>query len=245
METSIEPERKRPSLASRALARLQMRLARVTSVSLLSEDFRLIDFQGEALKGASWGPGDKVQVKLDGTLSTRTYTPITWDPATGKTQLLAYCHGNGPGSKWAKAAAVGDERYLFGPRSSLELGDIAAPIVLFGDETSFAFAAALEHRARSARPHFVFEVDDIEQSTSVAGKLGLTDAFLIQRNDADFHLGEASDTALAHAQSTTVFVLSGKASSIQRVRRRLQEAGIGRGRLYAKAYWAPGKVGLD
>ena len=40
-------------------------------------------------------------------------------------------------------------------------------------------------------------------------------------------------------------VLSGQASSIQRVSRFLRETGIGAGKRHSKAYWASGKKGLD
>jgi len=40
-------------------------------------------------------------------------------------------------------------------------------------------------------------------------------------------------------------VLTGKAQSIQYVSRALKIAGVGSSRIKAKAYWAPGKTGLD
>jgi NADPH-dependent ferric siderophore reductase len=43
----------------------------------------------------------------------------------------------------------------------------------------------------------------------------------------------------------THFILSGKAQSIQFVSRALKERGIPPRRLRTKAYWAPGKKGLD
>jgi ferric-chelate reductase (NADPH) len=41
------------------------------------------------------------------------------------------------------------------------------------------------------------------------------------------------------------FILSGKAQSIQVIGRALKETGIAPRRLRTKAYWAPGKKGLD
>jgi NADPH-dependent ferric siderophore reductase len=236
---------RRLGLLERTITRLLMRSARVTGVSKLSDAFLLTDFQGEALKDVSWQPGDKVQVKLDIGLTTRTYTPITWNPIEGTTQFLAYCHGGGPGSEWARHAAVGDEWQLFGPRSSLELADIAAPTILFGDETSFALAAALERDKPSSERRFVFEVTDREESASVLDGLDLRQAILVQRRSNDAHLQEISDIVLALTQSTTIFILSGKASSIQHLRRTLKASGIEARRLRTKVYWALGKVGLD
>ncbi|KGB24904.1 hypothetical protein ApDm4_1195 [Acetobacter pomorum] len=42
-----------------------------------------------------------------------------------------------------------------------------------------------------------------------------------------------------------VFVLTGNASTIQRLRQNLKSRGVPPTRLIAKAYWAPGKTGLD
>jgi NADPH-dependent ferric siderophore reductase len=222
-----------------------MRSALVTAVAHLSDNFRLIDFEGDALKQVSWRPGDKVQVKLDRGLNTRSYTPLTWDLTEGTTQFLIYCHGAGPGGEWARRAAIGDERQFFGPRGSLDVADIAAPTTLFGDETSFALALALKRHGRSTDRRLVFEVTDRDESAAVLDTLGLGEAVLIQRRPDNAHLQEVSDAVLAQTQSTTMFVLSGKAPSIQHVSRKAKASGIETARLRTKAYWAPGKVGLD
>jgi ferric-chelate reductase (NADPH) len=64
-----------------------MRSARVSAVTTLSAHFRFIDFEAEALKNCAWAPGQKIQIKLDGGLATRTYTPIHWDRARGATRM--------------------------------------------------------------------------------------------------------------------------------------------------------------
>lgn len=45
--------------------------------------------------------------------------------------------------------------------------------------------------------------------------------------------------------SPDYFVLSGKASSIQLLRRVLGASGVAPTQMKTKAYWAPGKKGLD
>src|SRR5262249_38408166 len=160
-------------------------------------NFRLIDFQGEALKDCAWSPGDKVQVKLDGGLITRTYTPIEWDRKIGTTRILAYCHGAGPGSEWSRRVIAGDERQFFGPRGSLELVSLASPIILIGDETSFGLAAALERNGEpSAERRFIFEVNNRQESASVLYRLGLAATIFIERRPHDTHLHEISDAFL-------------------------------------------------
>jgi len=198
------------------------------------------------LKDCGGSPGDKVQVKLDGGLITRTYTPIEWNRRTGTTRLLAYCHGTGPGSEWSSQVRVGDERQFFGPRSSLDLSSVTSTTILFGDETSFALAMALPlNGASSVRQRFIFEVNDRPEAASVLDRLGLAGTILVERRPDDAHLHEISHAILAFMQPTSTFILSGKASSIQHVSRTLKANGIETRRLRAKAYWAPDKVGLD
>jgi NADPH-dependent ferric siderophore reductase len=232
-------------LFERTITRLLMRSAQVSSVTTLSENFRLIDLRGEALKAASWSPGDKIQIKLDGGLATRTYTPLHWDEAAGATRIVAYCHGAGPGSAWARAVQVGDERAIFGPRGSLDLGQLGAAPILFGDETSFGLAAALLGAEPASGARFVFEVNSASESRSVLAALGLPHSALIERRPDDAHQNEVAAAIASLASATTTFVLSGKAQRIQHLSRALKSQGVARRRLRSKAYWSPGKVGLD
>lgn len=234
---------RRAGLIERAVTRLWFRPAHTVGITRLSEKFRLFDFQGDALKGNAWSVGDKLQMKLDGGLAVRTYTPIEWNQQTGTTQFLAYCHGAGPGSVWAERAQVGDERQFFGPRASLDMSGLKSPTVLFGDETSFGLALALQRSG--TKGHFIFEVNDGDESASVLNELGLS-ALLVTRLSDETHLRRVSEAILAFAQSPdSNFVITGKASSIQHVSRELKAKGIERSRLRAKVYWATGKTGLD
>lgn len=244
----IEPEAStaKGGLLERTLTRLIMKPAKVVEVITLSENFRLIGFQSDALKGCSWTPGDKVQVKLDGGFITRTYTPISWDPIEGKTQFLAYCHGGGPGSKWAEQLKPGDQRQFFGPRRSIGFDGLPKSVVLFGDETSFALALALEGMIdQSTERHYIFEVTNRDEVSTVLDKLGLPQSKLIMRQPGDTHLDQVLHALGSAMQPTTAFVLSGKASTIQHLNRSLKAHGVEARRLRTKAYWAPGKVGLD
>lgn len=96
-----------PGRVTRALLRWMMRPARVAAVKTLSPRFRLIDLEGDDLKGVTWLPGHKVQVSIGSGLSSRTYTPMSWDADAGRTRLLAFVHGDGPGSRWAASLLEG------------------------------------------------------------------------------------------------------------------------------------------
>lgn len=227
------------------LLRWLMRSARIAAAETLAPQFRLLQLEGEALRDVAWTVGQKVQVSIGSGLGARTYTPMSWDAGAGSMRLLTFIHGDGPGSRWATGLQVGDDCQFFGPRRSLDLSGLDAPVVLFGDETSFALAAALRHGPLAAGAVEVFEVSDVGAARPVLDVVGLREATLIERIADDVHLGDAEAELLRFAARGAHFVLTGKASSIQRVSRALKAAGVVPSRLRTKAYWAPGKVGLD
>ncbi|MFP2899384.1 siderophore-interacting protein [Corallococcus sp. 4LFB] len=164
--------------------------ARVTQVREVSRAFRQIDCEGPALRGQGWTPGDKVQVFLPG-LGLRTYTPLSWDEARGATAFLVYLHGDSPGAKWGRDVRAGDTVQFFGPRRSvtLEAGD--APVVLFGDETSFAVAHALRTGAkRDVTP--LFEVTRREDCAPALRELGF-EGQDVERTAGDAHLAQVHE----------------------------------------------------
>ncbi|WP_404533670.1 siderophore-interacting protein [Bradyrhizobium ottawaense] len=223
-----------------------MRPARVAGIKTLSPHFRLVELEGEALRNVAWAAGDKIQVAMGSGLSARTYTPMWWDAGNGRTRLLAFAHGEGPGSRWASSLREGDSCQFFGPRRSLDLADLQAPIVLFGDETSFGLAAALRDSLQAGGALHLSEAADIAESRLVLDSIGLGHARLMARSADDTHLATAESELLRLAANGAQFVLlTGKASSIQRVGRALKAAGVASSRIRAKAYWATGKTGLD
>jgi ferric-chelate reductase (NADPH) len=225
-----------PGRVTRTLLRWLMRPARVAAVVTLSPHFRLADLEGEALRNVAWMAGQKVQVAMGSGLSARTYTPMSWDAGSGRTRLLTFAHGDGPGSRWASGLREGDTCQLFGPRRSLDLSGLESPMVLFGDETSFGLAAALRDSPQGAGAIHVFEASDVAESRPVLEAIGLGQATLIERIADDAHLAAAEAEVLRLAASGAHYVLTGKASSIQRVSRALKAAGVVSARVKTKAY---------
>ena len=241
LETRSSPQ---PGYVTRTLLRWLMRPARVAAVEVLSQHFRLVDLEGDALRGVAWVVGQKLQISMGTGLTARTYTPMSWDAERGRTRLLTFAHGDGPGSRWASQLREGDGCQFFGPRRSLDSSDFGTSIVLFGDETSFALAAALRS-IPGLRVRCIFEATDITESRPLLEAIGLGDAMVMARVADDGHLAATAVEVAAHAASGAHFVLTGKARSIQQVSRVLKTEGVGSSRVKAKAYWAPGKVGLD
>ncbi|QGZ38805.1 siderophore-interacting protein [Pseudoduganella flava] len=231
-------------LIGSALLKLFTRAARVVDIEDAGPAFRIVTLGGPALRNAAWTPGDKIQVQLPGWVR-RTYTPMHWDAVYGLARILVYLHGDGPGARWARSLRKGDTCSIYGPRRSI-VPD-GAPVILFGDETSLGLAAALRSDAAPGDVHVLLEVSRDADVRPVLERLRLGDAHIAVREAGERHLAALQEhlTALLRTHDSADVVLSGKAGSIQHLSRALRQHGIGAARRHTKAYWAPGKQGMD
>lgn len=234
-----------PGRIGRTLLRLLMRPTTVSACEEIAENFRLITLEGPALRDVAWSPGHKMQIAMGSVFTARTYTPIEWDVVAGRTRLLGYAHGNGPGSSWIRKVAVGGRCDVFGPRRSLKVSDALGAFGVLGDETSIGLAYAFVRDGRARPETCLFEVSDIEVGRRVLTRLGLEQALLFQNGNhgGNFAGIEAALSSLAAKDLT--FLLTGEASTIHLLRQILRGLGVPAARIVAKAYWAPGKMGLD
>lgn len=244
METP-KPDGRAPGPLSKALIRLLMKPAIVVVNECMAGNFRLITLEGPALEGVAWMPGQKVQIAMGSAFATRTYTPIEWNAATGRACILGYAHGDGLGSAWLRTVEPGDGCDVFGPRSSLDLSRLSGPIAIFGDETSIGLAHAAVHQITNRPVACHFEVDDMEAARDLTAQLGLRDTALFERRGGDAHIEAMAAGIPALALAGATFVLTGRAGTIQVLRRTLKQHAIPPARVVAKAYWTPGKTGLD
>lgn len=210
-------------------------------------EFRRVSLQGAALRDVAWTPGDKIQVFLP-EHGMRTYTPLSWDPRSGATELLVYLHGDGPGAAWGRRAEVGDAVQFFGPRRSIDGSALPAQVVLFGDETSLAVASALRNRLGASNVSCVFELSAAAAGAQpLLAALGLDASVTVPRRDDEAHL-EAVHGRLTEMLDQTAgaeLVLTGRAVAIQALRTRLKRSSARPRVAASKAYWAAGKRGLD
>lgn len=237
---------KRAGMFEAALQKLFARSVNVLDIVELGNAFRLITLGGDALRNVAWTPGDKIQMQLGGWVQ-RTYTPLDWDAVNGRTRILVCLQADGPGTQWARTVRPGDVGIVFGPRRSIQLAPSSAPAIIVGDETSLALAAALIHRGAASTTHVLLEVATPDAVLPVLSHLRLDGIHLCPRRPGDAHIAEleASLSSLLMVDATADIVLTGKAATIQRMTRFLQQTGIGAGKRHAKAYWATGKTGLD
>lgn len=219
-----------------ALGGLVLTEGAVASVEAIG-GFRAIRIAGPGLRGARWRPGDKVQVLLP-SRDVRTFTPIGWDAAAGATELLVQVGDPAsPAGRWASGLRAGDPIRFVGPQRSLAV-PAAGAIVLYGDETSLGLARALVAARGAADVALVLELGP-EAAASLPA-LGLPGAVAIARGAAADAAREIAD-ALARSPGAAL-LMTGNARAIQAVRAALPSGVRARA---TRAYWAPGKVGLD
>lgn len=234
-------QKKRAGLLEATIQKLFTRSATVVDIVDIGRAFRLITLGGDALRGADWTPGDKIQIQLGGWVQ-RTYTPIGWDNVNGRTRILVCLHADGPGTHWARTVKKGDACVIFGPRKSIALAPGRPPAIVVGDETSLGLAAAL---AAHGQVQLLLEVANSAETAAVLGHLGLDLAQLCVRTEGDNPALEAHLSALLMQDAGADIVLTGRAGTIQQMTRFLRQTGVGSGKRHSKAYWAQGKTGLD
>ena len=221
--------------------------ATVTEVSDPSAHFRFLTLRSDVFKTKTPAPGDKIRVVVD-QAELRTYTPFDWDPVAGTARLLAYRRGEGAASRWLSGLRTGDTCQLLGPQRSTALDKVERPTVFIGDETSFALACALKNTlGRSTDIHFLFEVSSAEESQPVLWDISLGEYSVVERAADDAHLATLDRRLmdLLVGSAPRQFVFSGKSSTIQHLSRSLKRQGRPPSQLMVKAFWAPGKQGLD
>lgn len=225
------------SLASTFLA-LIGRQVEVRRTEVVGDRFRIITLAGAALEDRAWTRGSMIQLAFSA-FAARAYTPFWFAPERGTLDFLGYVHGNGIGSSYLTSVEEGAHHFIAGPRAGIALDALTYPVVFFGDETSISTAAAFARRDTTC----FFEVNSIADARIALDRLGVTGR-LIQREDGDRHLDAIEPELLAEMRGAHG-VLTGKASTIQRLYRTLKRAGVPKQQITNMAYWAPGRKGFS
>jgi ferric-chelate reductase (NADPH) len=249
------------NILSSAVENLLFHPVAITHVETIGGRFRRVRLQGDVFKGVKWVPGQAVQFYL-GNLTKRAYTPMEMQPDGGTAEFLIYMHGGGPGSTWAAGLKARDVCKVMRPKDSLDFTNFEGDAIFFGDETSMAAAYALQSCARAdARHQCVLEVTSAAEAKSVVESLRLRDVTLYQRTGEGEHL-DGVVISLAQSASRDLvgsddpdktdkyrrvsrWIFTGQAQSIQRVQKGLRGLGVEVRNSKARAYWSPGKTGMD
>lgn len=193
--------------------------------------FRRLLLRGDVLVPKA---GTKFQMLLPSD-DMRTYSPVASPEGVA---LLGWKHAGGPGARWMSDIKVGDELRFIGPQGSLELR--AGPLILVGDETSVAVAAAFEGE-RPGMVRAVLQAGAVEDVRRAAVAMGLRSATIIARGDTE---GVVRAILSAHEElSGAAIALTGCSELIVGLRTALRASGLSD--IKTKTYWVPGRAGLD
>lgn len=178
--------------------------------------------------------GTKLQLLLPGD-EMRTYSPIATPDGIA---LLGWMHAGGPGARWMTEVKPGEVLRFVGPQRSLELAP--GPVLLVGDETSVAVAAAFAAE-RPGQAHAVLQVGSVDDVRAAADAMGLREATVVPRGGPD-RVVEAVLAARATSPNAAIAVTGGS-ELVVAVRAGLRARGVRD--LKTKTYWIPGRSGLD
>lgn len=245
------------TLGDRLVGRLFVR-STVTEVEPIAARMRRIRLTDPRLASSGFTPGQHLRVLVSDLLSLqalrerfrdalRTYSVWHHDPATMSIDLCILDHGDGPGARWARQVAVGDDVYFKGPEGKFVLR--SAPYHLFvGEETAqVAFGAMLRALKPGALVHGIIEVDD------EADRLPLP--YAEQITWLSRHAASAERTApLIQALRSLQLpdepghaYIAGEAKTCAAARRHLVEdrGWPARSTTSVKPFWTPGRRGLE
>src|SRR5258708_17432195 len=105
----------------------------------LTEDYRRLTFSGSGLEAIAYKPGQDLMLRVpngQGRVINRRYTIRRADRDRRTIDVDIVVHGDGPGARWAAAAAPGDELDAVGPRGSVVIDEAAGWHLFIGDETA-------------------------------------------------------------------------------------------------------------
>lgn len=208
--------------------------SKIVSNERASAHFQFITVKGKSLKNITWIPGQKIQIKVQGD-EMRSYTPSSWNSVTGEVQTLIYMHGKGPGALWARDVTPNTKITLLGPRGSLSIDSEIRHVIFFGDETTFGLAHALKKYTENKTYDFLFEANDIKESSFILEKFELKDSSLFKLDELDKIALEINKAFLQIPGAQ--IVLSGKQQSIVALREKLYAFGVPREAIMKKVYW--------
>ncbi|RAY16197.1 siderophore-interacting protein [Actinomadura craniellae] len=226
----------------------------VTEVEHLTRRMRRVRIAGPALRDLAWVPGQNVRLKVGdlGSPQTwlrglrdvlRSYSVWAYDP-DGHLDLCILDHdGAGPGALWSRRADTGLPIALTRPEGRLVLRPDAPFHLFVGDETaSVAFGAMLRDVPGTAQVHSCVAVSDPADQLPLPREL--TWAYRNGATDTDTLLRGVR--ALDLPDGPGVAYVAGEARACQAARHHLvRERGWPRTAIRVKAFWAPGKRGLD
>lgn len=220
--------------------------AHVTGVEYFLPELKKIVMKGDFSK-MDFIPGNVIEFRVTDT-EFRHYTVSAFDKEQQTCEMLIYLHDRGVGSKWAQGLKAGDRVGLMGPTSRIKYKNDYDAHFIFGDETSVGLMQFMAQEAlwRGHNYYCLAELDEPNRRWLEA--LGVT-AHVVEKSYEPAAEGAvraiaAQPDGFWKTWNHAAFYLTGRAKSIQAVRKALTAQGIAMKNIFTEPYWAEGKKGL-
>lgn len=225
----------------------QLEVARVVEVT---PRMRRIELTSPSLPTFSYLPGQDLALGLrrdDGSTVRRRYTIRRFSAAARMIELDVVMHGNGPGMRWAQAAAPGALVEAIGPRGKITLVPDAEWHLFAGDATAVPGALAMmEALPARVAARGLLQVDDAteHQPVELAGDKHVTWRYALDGPAATNELvGAMSDVVVPPGHGHAY--LAGEVSLVMALKATLLGRGWTSEQISAKAYWNRGRANAD
>jgi NADPH-dependent ferric siderophore reductase len=215
----------------------------------LTDGYRRVTFGGAGLGELTYAPGQDLMLRIpvgDGEVVNRRYTIRRTNRDQGTIDIDIVVHGDGPGARWAAAAARETELDAIGPRGSVRIDDDADWHVFVGDETALPGMLAMAEALPAKVPATIVAevprvVDGLRPDLAEDRAVDVT---WIERGELP---PGGAERLLATTSSIEWpgggrghFYVAGEMLVVRALSARLEQRGILREQISAKAYWRRG-----
>lgn len=228
---------------------------RVDEVRLIAPQARLVRLTGPALRELEWLPGQHVRVSVGDLREARTWlaprdvlrTYSVWSYDGEALELCVLDHTDGPGTRWSREVAPGDE-VAFRPPDGRLVAAPDAPYHLFAgeDTASVAFGPMLAALPADARVYAAVEVASVRDRLPLPRDEDITWCYRGEAPAASSQTLVAAVRDLPLPAGPGTAYVAGEARTCQAVREHLvRERGWPRRSVIVKPFWTPGRRGMD
>jgi NADPH-dependent ferric siderophore reductase len=222
----------------------------VVGVDDIGTATRAVRLASNDLTGFTYMPGQDLMLLVDtsgGRIIRRRYTIRRFDAGANVVELDVITDSDGPGGRWLRKLAVGDEVEGIGPRGKITLAEGVDWHLFVGDDVALpAFASMIEALSAGGRAIVVGEVATVADEAVIDPTVPVDLDLLWQHRDGgpagepDALVAAAKEVALpAGVGHAYVF---GEASVVNAVRDALVARGLVGEQMSVKAYWGRGRA---
>lgn len=182
----------------------------------------------------------------EGTIG-RAYTVRDFDATAGRMDIDLALHGEeGPASKWAVHARLGETIEVAGPRGGYEIDAHALHFTLIADTTALPALASILHRLpASVSARAIVEVSNAHEEQTLKSRASLTTHWLHSGRDVPGTSGQmaAFVRELALDRTDHRVWVAGEAAMVRDIRDHLlKERGFARDAVRSQGYWKLGEA---